>query len=149
MTNDARLVRSLRSRVQKPKMSLTFLIFFGGGYGGSRQKMERNFLVLLRRFRLQNELVLFYHLSSYLVAHFSVLAAIRGASSRYLMVILNSVDFCGDGNSKNGDIIRRREFLPETNYLGSFKPCLIFSHPLLLFLFSVFRVIHHVNVSFM
>src|SRR3989344_2664677 len=51
-----------------------------------RQKMERKFLVLLRRFRLQNELVLFYHLSLYLVAHFSVLAARRGASSPRLVV---------------------------------------------------------------
>ena len=51
----ARLVRSLRSREQKPKIFLTFLIFLGGGCGGSRQKMERKFLVLLRRFRLQNE----------------------------------------------------------------------------------------------
>jgi len=48
--------------------------------------MERKFLVLLRRFRLQNELVLFYHLSFYCVAHFSVLAARRGASSRRLVV---------------------------------------------------------------
>src|SRR3989344_4321472 len=51
MTNDAHLVRSLRSREQKPKIFLTFLIFFGGGCGGSRQKMERKFLVLLRRGR--------------------------------------------------------------------------------------------------
>ena len=41
--------------------------------------MERKFLVLLRRFRLQNELFLFYHLSLYRVAHFSVFAARRGA----------------------------------------------------------------------
>ena len=34
----------------KPKMFLTFLLFFGGGCGGSRQKMERKFLVLLRRY---------------------------------------------------------------------------------------------------
>ena len=39
----------------KPKIFLTFLLFLGGGCGGSRQKMERKFLVLLRRFRLQNE----------------------------------------------------------------------------------------------
>src|SRR3989339_113987 len=45
----------LRSREQKPKMFLTFLLFLGGGCGGSRQKMERKFLVLLRRFRLRNE----------------------------------------------------------------------------------------------
>jgi DNA-binding XRE family transcriptional regulator len=51
-TNDARLVRSLRSREQKPKIFLTFLLFFGGGCGGSRQKMERKFLVLLRRFHI-------------------------------------------------------------------------------------------------
>jgi len=51
----ARLVRSLRSREQKPKIFLTFLIFLGGGCGGSRQKMERKFLVLLRRFRLLKE----------------------------------------------------------------------------------------------
>ena len=43
------------SRVQNPKIFLTFLLFLGGGCGGSRQKMERKFLVLLRRFRLQNE----------------------------------------------------------------------------------------------
>ncbi len=50
-TNDARLVRSLWSREQKPKIFLTFLIFLGGGCGGgSRQKMERKFLVLLRRY---------------------------------------------------------------------------------------------------
>ncbi len=51
----ARLVRSLRSREQKPKIFLTFLIFLGGGCGGSRQKMERKFLVLLRRYKLRNE----------------------------------------------------------------------------------------------
>jgi len=71
--------RSLRSREQKPKIFLTFLLFLGGGCGGSRQKMERKFLVLLRRFRLQNELSLFYHFSLYRVAHFSVFAARRGA----------------------------------------------------------------------
>ncbi len=41
--------------------------------------MERKFLVLLRRFRLQSELVLFYHLLFCCVAHFSVFAATRGA----------------------------------------------------------------------
>src|SRR3990167_2068351 len=46
---------TLRSREQKPKIFLTFLLFFGGGGGGGRQKMERKFLVLLRRFRLRNE----------------------------------------------------------------------------------------------
>ena len=45
----ARLARSLRSRERKPKIFLTFHVFFGGGCGGSRQKMERKFLVLLRR----------------------------------------------------------------------------------------------------
>ena len=29
----------------KPKIFLAFLLFFGGGCGGSRQKMERKFLV--------------------------------------------------------------------------------------------------------
>ena len=53
--NDARLVRSLRSREQKPKIFFTFLLFLGGGCGGSRQKMERKFLVLLRRYRLLKE----------------------------------------------------------------------------------------------
>jgi len=48
-TSDARLVRSLRSRKQKPKIFLTFLFSpFGGGCVGSRQKMEKKFLVLLR-----------------------------------------------------------------------------------------------------
>ncbi|TSC71318.1 MAG: hypothetical protein G01um101448_1231 [Parcubacteria group bacterium Gr01-1014_48] len=32
---------------------LTFLLFFGGGCGGSRQKMERKFLVLLRRYHIE------------------------------------------------------------------------------------------------
>ena len=41
----ARLFRSLRSREQKPKIFLPFLLFLGGGCGGSRQKMERKFLV--------------------------------------------------------------------------------------------------------
>ena len=63
-SNSARLVRSLRSREQKPKIFLTFLIFLGGGCGGSRQKMERKFLVLLRRFRLQNE-HLYYSICGY------------------------------------------------------------------------------------
>jgi hypothetical protein len=40
---------------KNPKIFLTFLLFLGGGCGGSRQKMKRKFLVLLRRFRLQNE----------------------------------------------------------------------------------------------
>jgi len=57
MTNDARLVRSLRSREQKPKIFLTFLLFLGGGCGGSRQKMERKFLVLLRRYHLKNSTI--------------------------------------------------------------------------------------------
>ena len=48
--------------------------------------MERKFLVLLRHFRLQNELSLFYHFSLYCVAHFSVFAARRGASSPSLVV---------------------------------------------------------------
>ena len=43
------------SRGQNPKIFLTFLIFFGGGCGGSRQKTERKFLVLLRRFSLRKE----------------------------------------------------------------------------------------------
>src|SRR3989344_4000569 len=51
----ARLVRSLRAREQKPKMFPTFLLFLGEGCGGSRQKMERKFLVLLRRFSLRKE----------------------------------------------------------------------------------------------
>ena len=55
MKRIARLVRSLRSREQKPKIFLTFLLFLGGGCGGSRQKMERKFLVLLRRFSLRKE----------------------------------------------------------------------------------------------
>ena len=38
MTNDARLVRSLRSREQKPKIFLTFLLFLGGGGGGGPTK---------------------------------------------------------------------------------------------------------------
>jgi len=54
MQNDARLVRSLRSRY-KTKSFPSFLNVFGGGCGGSRQKVERKFLVLVRRFRLQNE----------------------------------------------------------------------------------------------
>ena len=73
-------------RNAKPKNFPYLFSFFGGGCGGSRQKMERKFLVLLRRFRLQNELSLFYHLSFYCVAHFSVFAARRGASSRRLVV---------------------------------------------------------------
>ena len=50
----ARLIRSLRSRAN-PKIFLTFLLFFGEGCGGSQQKMERKFLVLLRRFKLWKE----------------------------------------------------------------------------------------------
>src|SRR3989344_3700136 len=52
--NPARLVRSLRSRA-KPKNFPSLFLIFGGGCGGSRQKMERKFLVLLRRFRLLKE----------------------------------------------------------------------------------------------
>jgi len=37
------------------KFSLLFFFSSAGGCGGSRQKMERKFLVLLRRFRLRNE----------------------------------------------------------------------------------------------
>jgi len=37
------------------KFSLPFFFSSAGGVGGGRQKMERKFLVLLRRFRLQNE----------------------------------------------------------------------------------------------
>ena len=48
--NPARLVRSLRSRA-KPKNFPSLFLIFGGGCGGSRQKMERKFLVLLRRFQ--------------------------------------------------------------------------------------------------
>jgi len=59
--NDARLVRSLWSREQKPKIFLTFLLFFGGGCGGSRQKMERKFLVLLRRYLLHYTIILVYN----------------------------------------------------------------------------------------
>ena len=40
MQNDARLVRSLRSREQKPKIFLTFLIFLGGGVGGADKKWK-------------------------------------------------------------------------------------------------------------
>ena len=65
--------------------------------------MERKFLVLLRRYRLQNELALFYHFSFYCVAHFSVFAARRGASSPSLVVTLNSVASVTDsGNSIKG-----------------------------------------------
>ena len=42
-TNDARLVRSLWSREQKPKIFLTFLIFLGGGWGGVDKKWKGNF----------------------------------------------------------------------------------------------------------
>src|SRR3989344_415144 len=38
-----RLVRSLRSREQKPKIFLTFLIFLGGGWGGADKKWKGNF----------------------------------------------------------------------------------------------------------
>jgi len=38
--NNARLARFLRSRVPKPKI-FPYNSFFGGGCGGSRQKMER------------------------------------------------------------------------------------------------------------
>ncbi len=39
----------------KPKNFPSFFSFFGGGCGGSRQKMERKFLVLLRSFSLRKE----------------------------------------------------------------------------------------------
>ena len=42
------------SRVQNPKHFLTFLISSTGSVGGA-EKMERNFLVLLRRFSLRKE----------------------------------------------------------------------------------------------
>ena len=53
------------SRVQKPK---NFLAFFSRLLPPplrreAEKEMERKFLVLLRRFRLRNELVLFYHLT--------------------------------------------------------------------------------------
>ena len=65
--------------------------------------MERKILVLLRRFRLRNELVLFYHFSLYRVAHSSVFAARRGPSSPRLVVALNLCGFdTGRGNSISG-----------------------------------------------
>jgi len=64
--------------------------------------MERKFLVLLRRFRLQNELVLFYHFSLHCVAHFSVLAARRDASSSCLVMALNYVASFTGGVKEKG-----------------------------------------------
>ena len=39
----ARLVRSLRSREQRPKTFLIFLLFLGGGVGGADKKWKGNF----------------------------------------------------------------------------------------------------------
>src|SRR3989344_3581824 len=106
MTNDVRLVRSLRSREQKPKIFLTFLIFLGGGWGGSRQKMERKFLVLLRRFSLRKE----HHYFNIFVCSFLHPHGDRGASSPRSVVTLNSVaSFTGRGNSNNMDCARHNK----------------------------------------
>ena len=53
--------------------------------------MERKFLVLLRRFRLQNEHFVLYHLWLFSVVNFSVLTARRDASSRCPVVTLNFI----------------------------------------------------------
>ena len=73
------------------KCSLPFFFSSAGGCGGSRQKMERKFLVLLRRFRLQNEHFVLYHLWLFSVVNFSVLTARRDASSRCPVVTLNFI----------------------------------------------------------
>ena len=86
-SHHARLVRSLRSREQKPKTFLTFLLFFGGGGGGGRQKMERKFLVLLRRFRLLKEQSYFNIIVySFLRPH--------GETRRFLSVLGGNSELC-------------------------------------------------------
>ena len=50
-----RAPRPLPAVAGKPKNFPSLFLIFGGGCGGSRQKMERKFLVLLRRFRLLKE----------------------------------------------------------------------------------------------
>jgi hypothetical protein len=79
--------RPLPAVAAKTKNFPSLFLIFGGGCGGSRQKMERKFLVLLRRFRLLKEQSYF----NILFALFSVLAARRGASSPSLVVTLNYV----------------------------------------------------------
>ena len=51
----ARLVRSLWSREQKPKIFLPFFFSSAGGMGGADKKWKGNFWFLLRRFRLLKE----------------------------------------------------------------------------------------------
>ena len=54
----ARLVRSLRSRYKTKNFPSIFR--FSAGGGGSRQKIERKFLVLIRRYSLRKEQYLYF-----------------------------------------------------------------------------------------
>ena len=77
------------SRVQKPK---NFLAFFSRLLPPplrreAEKEMERNFLVLLRRFSLQKE----HHYLTLLIALFSALTATEALPYPYLAVTLNSV----------------------------------------------------------
>src|SRR3990167_3050084 len=84
----ARLVRSLRSREQKPKMFLTFLLFLGGGCGGSRQKMERKFLVFASPFQSPKRALLFFNTfnCSFLRPH--------GETRRFLSALSGNLKLC-------------------------------------------------------
>src|SRR3989344_5567338 len=73
---------------QKPKIFLTFLLFLGGGRGGSRQKMERKFLVLLCRFSLRKKQSYFnIFVCSFLRPH--------GETRRFLSAFCGNSKLCG------------------------------------------------------
>src|SRR3990167_11559134 len=88
------------SREQKPKIFLTFLLFLGGGWGGSRQKMERKFLVLLRRFSLRKE----HH---YFITFGCSFLRPHGETRRFLsafgVALISMASVTGCGNPKNMD----------------------------------------------
>ena len=64
MMSDARLVRSLRSREQKPKISLPFLFSSAGGVGGADKKWKGNFWFLLPRPKGADEARITHHQGS-------------------------------------------------------------------------------------
>ncbi len=61
MWNDARLVRSLRSREQKPKIFLPFCFNWAGGVGGADKKWKGNFWFCFAAYILHYTIILVYN----------------------------------------------------------------------------------------